>query len=81
MIIAFTAVATGLVVILKVALLLPSAMIIVAGTLAAELSLDIVTTAPPAGAGAFRRTVPVTDVPPVTAVELSVIPPIAQAPM
>ena len=54
------------VVTVKLAELAPGAIVTVAGTLAAALSLDSALTAPPAGAGLLRVTVPVPDVPPVT---------------
>ena len=50
----------------KVAVVAPSATVTLAGTVAASLSLDNVTTAPPIGAGLFRVTVPVEDSPPTT---------------
>lgn len=47
----------------------PAATVTLTGTVAADvLSLESVTTAPPAGAAALRVTVPVDDVPPVTRV-------------
>jgi|SRR5271165_3185010 len=60
-------VATGLVVTLKVAVVIPAVTVTVAGTCAAAaLLLDRVTTAPPAGAGPFKVTVPVEVLPPKT---------------
>jgi hypothetical protein len=60
-------VATGVVVILKVALVVPAIIVTVAGTCAANvLLLCILTTAPPAGAAPFKVTVPVELVPPTT---------------
>src|SRR5260370_42306356 len=51
---------TGFVVTVNVALVVPAGMVTVGGTLAAEgLLLERATCAPPAGAGAFRVTVPV----------------------
>ena len=65
--------ATGLVLIVKVALALPAGMVTLAGTLAAALLLESVTCAPAAGAGPLRVTVPVDDcAPPVTLVGFSV---------
>src|SRR5215468_2446702 len=65
--------ATGLVLIVKVALALPAGMVTLAGALAAALLLESVTCAPAAGAGPLRVTVPVDDcAPPVTLVGLSV---------
>ena len=58
---------TGLVVTVKVAVVAFAATVTLAGTCAAAvLLLDKVTTAPPAGAGPVRRTVPVEEVPPTT---------------
>jgi hypothetical protein len=54
------------VVTVNVALLLPAATVTVAGTVAAGSLLPSVITAPPAGAGPFRVTVPVELPPPVT---------------
>jgi hypothetical protein len=58
--------ATALVVMLNVALVAPAATVTLAGTVAAALLLDSVTTAPPAGAGPSSVTVPVRGLPPVT---------------
>lgn len=59
--------------ILKLAETLPAGIVTVAGTLArVGLLLDNVTTAPPAGAGAVRATVPTETAPPTTEVGLSV---------
>jgi len=58
---------TGFVVTVKVAFFVFAATVTLAGTCAAEvLLLDRFTTAPLAGAGPFRVTVPVEEVPPVT---------------
>ena len=59
---------------MKVAVLAFAATVTVAGTTcaAAVLLLDRVTTAPPAGAGPFKVTVPVEEVPPSTEVGLTV---------
>src|SRR5882724_4524250 len=59
--------ATALVLIVKVALLLPAGTVTLAATLAAPLLLESITCPPPAGAGPLRVTVPVDDsVPPIT---------------
>ena len=56
----------------KVALVAPAGMVTVGGTVAAAvLLLDRVTITPPAGAGPFSCTVPVTEVPCFTLVELN----------
>jgi hypothetical protein len=58
--------ATAVVLIVKVALLLPPGTVTLAGRLpAAESSLSV-TTAPPLGAGPLKVTVPWEEVPPVT---------------
>ena len=57
---------TTLVLIVNVALVAPAATVTLPGTVAAELSLDSVTCAPPAGAGPLRVTVPVAELPPMT---------------
>jgi hypothetical protein len=58
---------------MKLALLAPAGTVTLAGTAATPvLLLERETTAPPAGAGPLRVTVPVEDVPPVTLVGLSV---------
>ena len=54
------------------AVLLPAATVTEEGTVAELLLLDRVTAAPPVGAAAVKVTVPVTDVPPVTLVGLTV---------
>jgi hypothetical protein len=65
--------ATGVVVIVNVALVVPAATVTLAGTVAAAVLLLVsVTAAPPAGAAPFKVTVTVEEVPPVTLVGLSV---------
>jgi hypothetical protein len=64
--------ATGVVVTVKVAVLAPAATVTLAGTVAAALLSDSVTTAPPVGALPFSVTVPVEFAPPVTVVGLTV---------
>jgi hypothetical protein len=60
-------VATGSVVAVKVAVVVPAATVTDAGTWAAAVLFELrVTTAPPAGAGPSRVTVPVEDTPPAT---------------
>ena len=64
--------ATELVVTVKVALVAFAATVTLAGTCAAAaLLLKRVTSAPPAGAGAFNLTVPAEEVPPTTEVGFS----------
>src|SRR2546426_1222142 len=63
--------ATALVVTVNVTLVAPTGTVTLAGTVAAELLLDSVTCAPPAGAGPFSVTVPVEFPPPVTVVGFS----------
>src|SRR3989442_14939616 len=58
--------ATALVVTVNVTLVAPTGTVTLAGTVAAELLLDSVTCAPPAGAGPPSVTVPVALLPPVT---------------
>jgi hypothetical protein len=66
-------VATGLVVIVKVAVVAFAATVTVDGTCAAAvLLLDRVTTAPPDGAGPLSVTVPVEEIPPITELGLTV---------
>jgi len=58
---------TALVLTVNVALLIPAATVTLVGTLAAPLSLESITCAPPVGAGPLSVAVPVEDcVPPVT---------------
>ena len=59
---------TALVVTVNVTLVAPTGTVTLAGTVAAELLLDSVTCAPPAGAGPSSVAVPVELLPPVTAV-------------
>jgi hypothetical protein len=67
--------ATGLVPTAKVAVVAFAATVTLEGTVAtAVLLLLSVTTAPPAGAGPFKVTVPVDDVPPVTVAGLKLTP-------
>ena len=64
---------TGVLVMLKVAVVALAATVTLVGTVAAAvLLLDRVTTAPAAGAGPFKVTVPVDDVAPITEVGLRV---------
>ena len=66
-------VATGLVVTVKVAVVVFAGTVTFAGTLAAPgLLLNKLTTAPLAGAGPVKITVPVDEVPPITEVGFSV---------
>src|SRR5213078_840386 len=58
--------ATALVLIVKVAVVLPAGTVTLEGTLAAALLLESVTCAPPAGAGPLSVTVPVDDCTPPT---------------
>jgi len=60
--------ATALVVTVNVTLVAPTGTVTLAGTVAAVLSLDSVTCAPPAGAGPSSVAVPVELLPPVTVV-------------
>ena len=62
---------TAVVVTVKVAVVLPAATVTLAGTVAEVLLLDKETEMPPVGAAAFRVTVPVEGLPPVTEVGLS----------
>jgi len=66
--VADAAVATGVVVTVKVAVVAPAATVTLAGTVAAALLLDKLTDRPPVGAALPKVTVPVEEVPPVTAV-------------
>jgi hypothetical protein len=64
---------TALVFTVKFALLAPAATVTLAGTLAAPLSLESMTCAPPVGAGPLSVAVPVeVCVPPVTLVGFSI---------
>ena len=56
----------------KLALVCPAATVTLAGTVAAALLRESVTTVPPLGAAAVRITVPVELVPPVTVLGLRV---------
>jgi hypothetical protein len=58
--------ATGLVEIANVAVVAPASTLTLAGTCAAALLLESVTTAPPEGAAPLSVTVPVEPVPPIT---------------
>src|SRR3989442_11651563 len=62
---------TALVVTVNVTLVAPTGTVTLPGTVAAVLSLDSVTCAPPAGAGPSSVTVPVELLPPITVVGLS----------
>jgi hypothetical protein len=65
--------AEAMVVIWNAAVVAPEATVTLGGTVAAEvLLLDNVTTVPPLGAGPFRFTLPVEELPPLTLVGLSV---------
>ena len=64
--------ATGLVLTVKVALLLPAGTVTLEGTLAAALLLESVTCALAVGAGPLSVTVPVDDCAPVTLAGLNV---------
>src|SRR5258705_331277 len=65
------ALAPETVLIVKVALVCPATTVTFAGTVAAALLLDNVTTVPPLGAAAVRVTVPVELVPPITVLGFS----------
>src|SRR2546425_3469883 len=69
--VAGVAAAPALVVIVNVTLVAPAGTVTLAGTVAAVLSLDSVTCAPPAGAGPSSVAVPVELLPPVTVVGLT----------
>jgi hypothetical protein len=58
--------ATGLVVTVNIAVVAFATTVTLAGTWAAALLLDSVTTAPPAGAGPLSVTIPVDGLPPST---------------
>ncbi len=67
--------ATGLVLTVNVAVVAFAATVTLAGTVAAAVLLLLsVTTAPPVGAGPFRVTVPLDELPPVTVVGLKLTP-------
>ena len=67
--------ATEFVVAVKVAVVAPASTVTDAGTWAAAVLLDVkLTAAPPAGAGAFKVTVPVDDTPPCTVAGLMLTP-------
>jgi hypothetical protein len=67
--------ATGLVVIVNVAVVAPAGTVTLARTCAAvALLLESVTTDPPAGAGPVNFTMPVDEVPPITEAGLTVTP-------
>jgi hypothetical protein len=61
---------TAMVVTVKVAVVAPAATVTLAGVVADALLSDKVTVEPPVGASPFKVTVPVEDVPPMTAVGL-----------
>jgi hypothetical protein len=61
---------TGVVVTVNVAVLALAATVTLAGAMAAALLSERVTKIPPVGAGAFRVTVPVDEVPPTALVGL-----------
>jgi hypothetical protein len=63
---------TAIVVTVKFAAVLPAATVTLAGTVAEGLLLNNTTVMPPAGAAAFRVTVPVEETPPITEAGLSV---------
>ena len=66
--------ATGLVVIVNIAVVAPAGTVTLAGICAAAVLLLVrVTIAPPDGAGPVNFTVPVDEVPPITEVGLRVI--------
>jgi hypothetical protein len=67
--------ATEFVVAVKVAVVAPAATVTDAGTWTAAVLLEVkLTTAPPAGAGPLRVTVPVEEAPPATDVGLTLTP-------
>ena len=70
--VADAALATAVVVTVKVAVVALAATVTLAGTVAAALLLDKVTDSPPVGAALPKVTVPVDEVPPVTEVGFSV---------
>ena len=62
---------TAVVVTVKEAVVLPAAIVTIAGTVAAVLLLDNEIETPPAGAAPLNVTVPVAELPPVTLAGLS----------
>ena len=70
--------ATAVVVTGKVALVVPAATVTLAGTCAEPLLEESATTAPPAGAGTLKVTVPVEELPPITVFGLNVKVPVEE---